>query len=896
MTADSRRADRIAQPGAPGIPADLVGFIDRLPRHGRRRAYLWREGVRWRTRTYDELHRRIGACAATLAAAGVGAGDPVLLQGPESADWIEALLGTLLAGGVAVPLDAGAPAGFREKVARKVGARVLIAPSSVDPPGGIRRILLGSWSDAAGPPPRATPAPGDRAEIIFTSGTTGDPKGVVLTHGNLASDFAPVLHAYLARRRLVAALGELRCLSTLPLSHMFGQALSVFIASYLGLTVVLTPPRPREILEAAGRRRAWALFTVPRLLDLLAAEVRRLLAGRGLLESFDRRRERLAGRPFWFQALAFPAVRRLFGWRFRLLVVGGAPLPEPVQQFWERCGYLLIQGYGLTETAPIVAISNPFERRAGSVGKPLGIQEVRLGPGGEVQVRGPNVTPGYLGAADEGMQDGWFRTGDVGEFDTQGRLRIRGRLKDMIVTPEGENVYPVDVESAFRDLPGVRDVAVLGLPLPGGERVHAVLLLERDAGAAAIVARANERLLPRQRVRGHTVWPGDDFPRTATGKVKKGVLRERALQSETAGTGGPAGAEGMSSVRLLVSRTAGVRPETLTPATRLVEGLGLASLDLVELAVAIEEELGVSVPEELLATASIGDLESLAASGGAAAVTAATPVPAADMGGTADIGGVTTGGPPGGLQMPRWARGGPVHAARRLLEETLYRAVVFGFAWPQVRGLERLRGVPPPYLLVANHHSYLDTGLFKGLLPRPLRGRIAPGMTTRHHRLAFGERSGGRGRFAIEWFQVRLVQFLFHAWPLPETAGFRHSLAYAGELMDEGYSILIFPEGRHLPEGTAEPFRKGIGIFARELRAPVVPAAIEGTGRVLPDWAWLPRFGRTRLLLGAPLRIGPEEEAGEATRRIETAVRELQNELRAGGPPRRAGQGAPGPP
>jgi long-chain acyl-CoA synthetase len=906
VATDPRRADRIAHPGAPGIPADLVGFIDRLPHHGRRRAYLWREGVRWRTRTYDELHRRIGACAATLAAAGVGPGDTVLLQGPESADWIEALLGILLAGGVAVPLDAGSPAGFREKVTRKVGARVLLAPSSVEPPGGVRRILLGAWSDAAGPPPRATPAPGDRAEIIFTSGTTGDPKGVVLTHGNLASDFAPVLEGYLARRRLVAALGELRCLSTLPLSHMFGQALSIFIASYIGLTVVLTPPRPREILEAAPRRRAWALFTVPRLLDLLAAEVRRLHAGRGRLDSFDRRRERLAGRPFWFQALAFPAVRRLFGWRFRLIVVGGAPLPEAVQQFWEGCGYLVIQGYGLTEAAPIVAISNPFERRAGSVGKPLGFQEVRLGPGGEVQVRGPNVTPGYLGAAGEGIEDGWFRTGDVGEFDAQGRLRIRGRLKDMIVTPEGENVYPVDVESPFRALPGVRDVAVIGLPLPGGERVHAVLLLERDADAAAIVARANERLLPRQRVRGHTVWPDDDFPRTATGKVKKGVLRDRALQSDAAGSGGQAGAEGTSSIRLLVSRIARVRPETLTPGTRLVEGLGLASLDMVELAVAIEEELGVGIPEELLATATIGDLEALAApertavsAATAAAAGSAAAAPAAPGSAPPDAAPVlaeaTAGGPPpGGLDMPRWARRWPVRAARRLLEETLYRAVVLGFGWPQVRGLENLRGVPPPYLLVANHHSYFDTGLFKGLLPLPLRGRIAPGMTTRHHRLAFGERSGGWGRFAIEWFQVRLVQFLFHAWPLPETAGFRHSLVYAGELMDAGYSILIFPEGRHLPEGSSEPFRKGIGIFARELRAPVVPAALEGTGRVLPDWAWIPRFGRTRLLLGAPLRVEPEEEAGEATRRIEAAVRELQGRLSRGAPPRSPVKG-PGP-
>src|SRR3989442_9459466 len=608
----SRRPMRLSTDQAGPARGSLLTYVDDLTRFGAREAYLWREGARWRRRTYAELHRRILACAAVLSANALKPGEPVLIQGPESADWVEALCGALWAGGVVVPLDAGTPDDLRARIAHAVGARLILAPPRVEPPRGVGRIDLGSWTNAPpGPGAPAPPGPDGRAEVIFTSGTTGDPKGVILTHGNLLSDFAPIERAYRRRESLVRAAGRLRFLSTLPLSHMFGQAISVFLPLTMGLTVAFVPPRPGEVIEAAGRFKAWGLFTVPRLLDLLGAEVRRTLADAGALESFERRQERLAGWPFYLQAPLFWRVQRLFGWRFRLIVSGGAALPEPVDALFRRGGYLVVQGYGLTETAPIGSVSNPFDPRAGSVGRPLSMQEVKLGPGNEVLVRGPNVTPGYLGTDPKAIDDGWLRTGDVGEIDARGRLRIRGRLKEVIVTPEGENVYPDDVEAAFDGLPGVRDVCVIGLPLESGERVHAVLLMAPGADPLEAVSWANGRLLPRQRVRGHTVWPEDDFPRGATGKVRRRMVRERALalERDTTAARGASAAPPASGVRGLVASMARVRPETLLDTTRLVEGLGFASLDLVELAAAIEEESGVRLAEERLGEATVGDLE-----------------------------------------------------------------------------------------------------------------------------------------------------------------------------------------------------------------------------------------------------------------------------------------------
>ncbi len=884
---------------------NLLSYVEGLCRFGAREACVWREGVRWRRRTYADLRRRVLACAATLRDAGLKAGDAVLIQGPDGADWVEALLGTLQAGGVAVPLEAGTPDDLRARIAAKVGGRLLLAPRTTAPPGDARRIDLGSWGDRAADAhdPGADPAPEDRAEIIFTSGTTGDPKGVILTHGNLISDFAPIERAYLKRERLVRRAGTLRFLSTLPLSHMFGQAMNVFLPFTMGLTVVFVPPRPRDIIEAARRTKAWGLFSVPRLLDLLGAEVRRALAEEGTLEALERRQERFADRPFYVQAALCWRVQRIFGWRFRLIVSGGAALPEPVDLFWRRSGYLVVQGYGLTETAPIVSVSNPFDRKAGSVGRPLAIQEVKLGPGNEVLVRGPNVTPGYLGSGQGAIEEGWFRTGDVGEFDEAGRLRIRGRVKEVIVTSEGENIYPEDVESAFRGLPGVRDACVLGWPLERGERVHAVLLLEPDTDALEAVRRANERLLPKQRARGQTVWRGEDFPRTSTGKVRKGLVLESAmaLERETLAAAAP-GASGLppasGGVRRLIASLARVRPESLQETTRLAEGLGFASLDLVELAAAFEEEFGLNLPEDRLGEATVGDLERLvlaaASEGGSPGpgrpAVPLSPLPAGDVRAPSGAGPVDldeTAGPGesarsqvtsrGALRMPRWTRHRPVRWARRCVEEFLLVPFVRFYARPEIVGLEHLNGAPPPYLFVPNHRSYMDTGLFKAMLPRSLRGRIAPGMTTRYHRVFFGQAEGSVALYLKESFQVRLVEFFFNAWPLPETAGIRASLSYAGELMDDGFSILIFPEGRHVPPPGMEPFRKGIGIFARELRAPVIPACVEGTDAVLPDRRYWPRLGRTRLIFGPPLFIDPDADAAEVTRRIEAAVQSLRS-------------------
>lgn len=869
---------------------NLLSYLDELPRYGSRPLYLWRDGVRWRSRSYETVHRRSLACAAVLTGSGLEPGETVLLQGPETADWVEALHGIFRAGGVAVPLSPDAPEDFRRKAAGKVDGKFLIAPPSLTVPSGVRRIDLGSWTSVpSGELPEVDRGLDDRAEIIFTSGTTGDPKGVILTHGNLVSDLAPIERKYRGWSPYIRPLGIIRILTTVPLSHMFGQVIAAFLVPFMGLTAAFTPPRPREVIEAARRHGAFGLITVPRLLDLLAAELRREIRNHWNPDAFERRRRRFAGRSFLRQSIAFRSIQRCFGWRFRFIVSGGAALQPALVTFFEELGYLVAQGYGLTETAPVVTLSNPFQRGSHSVGRPLQGQEVKVGPKGEILVRGANVSPGYIGGEGETIsEDGWFRTGDIGEVDAQGRLWIRGRLKDVIVTPEGENVYAADVEKVFQEIGSVREACVVGLSTEGGEDVHAVLLLNAGADSKDTIRRANSLLQAKQRIRGHTVWPDEDFPRTHTGKIRKGTVIEvvRALRQGISAE--QAIESGRGDLRVIVARVARVETESIEETTLLAEDLGLKSLDLVELVATIEEEFDLTLPEEGMEMATFGDLRCLVESAGRGTPSGPRDrlpeehLPAQQQGKVGDAEAEETQPAPlpgkgwkGRLTMPHWAATWPVRWFRRALEEAIMYPLIALHTRTKVAGRVHLESLEPPFLIVSNHRSYMDAALIKKCLPFRLRGGVTTGMTTRYLRCAFGEVTGSFWRYAKECFQTFVLQLLFHAWPLPETAGFRSSLFYAGDLADRGFVLLLFPEGRHVPEGSLEPFREGIGLFARDLRCPVLPVYLEGSATVIPAGARWFRFGRTRVVFGRPLSVPADVGGAEATRKVEEAVRAL---------------------
>ncbi|MGH9662591.1 MAG: AMP-binding protein, partial [Bryobacteraceae bacterium] len=451
---------------------------------------------------YDDGYRTLrwrycdvaAAARAFAARPGIAPGDKVLLWGENRPEWIAALWGCLLRGAIAVPLDARASWDFVDRVRRIVGGRVLVAGDEVSVPACEIPVwpLSGVTGAAA-----FSPTPNETAQIIFTSGATAEPKGVIITHRNVLANIVPVEGEVAKYRKYSRPFAPIRFLNLLPLSHLFGQAMATFIPPMLpGVVVFMHGYNPGEIVRQIRARRVSVLVSVPKILEVLREHVLRIVP-----QAATPMDARWPAR--WWR---YRRVHRLLGWKFWAFIVGAAPLEPELEQFWRNLGFVVIQGYGLTETAPIVTLNHPFHTAAGSVGKPIAGVEVKIAADGEILVRGDNVTPGYFGMPPSG--DEWLHTGDIGELDAEGRLAIRGRKKEMIVTPEGLNVFPEDVERVLNSLPGVREAAVVG-----PDRVHAVLALDPGASAEEIVRQANARLEDHQKIRGVSLWPqGGELP------------------------------------------------------------------------------------------------------------------------------------------------------------------------------------------------------------------------------------------------------------------------------------------------------------------------------------------------------------------------------------------------
>lgn len=827
---------------------------------------VYDDGYRTRTHRYQEVGAAAAAFGARLQAAGLAKGDAVLFWSENRPEWIAAFWGCLLAGVVAVPIDYRASPSFAREVARIVRARLVLLGTEVAPvaAAALRSELADtsfwplpevSWADRR--TPSAVPHfKDDVAEIIFTSGATAAPKGVVITHRNLLANIVPVEREVLKYRRWGRPFFPLRFLDLLPLSHLFGQAMATFIPPMLrGTVVFMHGYNPAEIVRQVKRRRVSVLVCVPKILDVLREHV--VLNEGGVENRAEEPAERAvspAGRSRTGLAARVARrwwrhrrVHRDFGFKFWSFVVGAAPLDPSLEEFWSRLGFLVIQGYGLTETAPIVSLNHPFAARRGSVGKPIAGTEVRIAEDGEILVRGENVTSGYYGDEPhdtEAFEGGWLHTGDVGGLDADGRLFVRGRKKEMIVTPEGLNVFPEDVERVLDSLPGVRESAVVGVRRHGEERVHAVLVTDEGVSADSVVREANAQLTEPQRLRGASIWPRPQLPRTeGTSKLKRGEIRHWVESGEAPAA--PAGGEGLEAILARFAGGRAVGRETT------LEELGLTSLDRVELAVALEGRYGARLDEGRLGEArTVGEVEEMLRAPDAGRVEAE-------------------------WVMPAWNRRLPARWVRNASLATWVLPATRAFAWLHVEGLEHLSGLEGPVVFAANHQSHLDTPALYAALPPRWRYRVAVAMAKEYFAAHFHPAGHSRAQRLSKRLLYGLAALFFNAFPLPQReAGARRTLGYIGELLDEGWSVLIYPEGRRTETGAVGHFRPGVGMVGSRLAVPIVPVRLEGLDRVLHRSWRMARRGRVRVAFGAPI-VAADEDYQALAAAVEEAVRRL---------------------
>ncbi|HEY7097300.1 MAG TPA: AMP-binding protein [Terriglobales bacterium] len=834
----------------------LLEYLARFLELGSETAYVQKRGYRRESWTYRQVAQTAFQFARELESRNIGKGDRVLIWGPNRAEWVAAFFGCVARGVIVVPMDDAATTDFAQRVFRQVGAKLTVCSRAHINPG-MPSVILEELTarvshHSADKYPRTDLAANDTLEIVFTSGTTADPKGVIISHGNVVGNVTPLedeIRKYLKYEHWVHPV---RFLNLLPLSHVFGQFLGIFLPQLLAGTVIFQDAlNPTELVATIRRERVSVIVAVPRLLQSLKEKIERDLQEEEQYESFQQRYRLSEGKHFLRRWWIFRDIHRRFGWKFWAFICGGAALDSVTEEFWGRLGYAVVQGYGLTETTSLVSVNHPFRLGKGSIGKVLAGREVKLAPDGEILVRGSGVVSGYWqgeslqGASSEAD---WYHTGDAGEFDAAGNLYFKGRKKSVIVTPAGMNVYPEDLEGALKRQPEVKDCVVVPFAQQQNAEPCAVLILRDTSNPTGVVSRANQELAEYQKIRNWFVWPEDDFPRTSTQKPRTNVIVERI---EASRAGEPQNSSALSE---LISRVTG---RTATPSSNLDADLNLSSLDRVELMSALEDRYQIDLSEtSFSALNTVADLEAL-------------------LNGGSSIRAV--------YHYPAWAQRWPITWIRFITNYTLLLPAVFLLGWPRIRGRENLRGLSGPVLVISNHIGDIDVGFVLMALPARLRNRLATatgGEALQILRTPSASRNLiVRAYDRVKWF---LGVSLLNLFPLPREAGFRQSFAYAGESVDRGYSVLVFPEGHHTKDGKMLPFRTGIGLLANNLQIPIVPTRIDGLFELKKAGKKIARPHAVTITIGKPVQFEAGKDPAQIARELQEKIEELQEQHKEG--------------
>lgn len=547
----------------------------------------------------------------------------------------------------------------------------------------------------------------------------------------------------------------------------------------------------------------------------------------------------------------FRRIHRSLGWKFWAFISGGAALPDQTETFWNRLGYAVIQGYGLTETTSLISLNHPFRSDKGSIGKLFPGMEMKLDATGEILVRGENIAAGYWGGQQRQSvvgEDGWFHTGDLGQIDDQGRLFFKGRQKSVIVTSAGMKIYPQDLERALCEQPGVKESVVIALERDGNAEPCAVLLLENPrVDPRAAIQNANKSLAEFQQIRQWFVWPEPDFPRTPTQKPLLPRIRAAVAEAKLSTQ---AETPGASPLGELVARITGHPLSALSPGTALDAELNMSSLDRMELMSALEGRYQVDLNEETFSEIkTVGQLEELLQN------------PSASR---------------HDYSYSRWGQNWLVTWIRLAVYYLLVWPATYILAAPRVKGRENLRGLDGPALVVSNHVTYVDIGWILAALPARFRHRLATAMRgERLREMLHPSAELNLFQRLTEHLRYFLVIALFNVFPLPRESGFRRSFSFTGDLADRGWNILIFPEGLTTPDGQLHDFRAGIGLLAAQLQLPVIPMRLDGLFDLRQAERIITRPGHVRVTIGKPVRFAPDQEAQEIASELKRRVAEL---------------------
>ena len=864
--------------------AHLASLVEDFRRHAGQTAVVAHRGNRGFRTSYAELAHRAGRFAAELDRLGLAPGDRVVLWGANSAPWMAAFFGCVLRGVIAVPLDSAGSPDFAQRVIRDVSPKLIAGDLSLLTalaPDQTPQISLSQLDELLPPTPNFAVSPAVTAEaplqIVFTSGTTSEPKGIVHTHANVLASTLPIereMQKYLKYERI---FHPLRFLHTVPLSHVFGQFMGLWLPPLLAAEVHFADQlEARRIVDLIRRERISVLIAVPRVLELLRAH---LLARFPTLAAQLESSVTLSLHRRWW---LFRHVHHALGWKFWAAIAGGAALPSELESFWNRLGFALIQGYGMTETTALITLNHPFKVARGTIGKVLPGREVRISDDGEILVRGAMLasTIWHDGRPHQ-RESEWLATGDLAARSDSGDLRYLGRKGDLIVSASGMNIHPEDLEAALKHQPQIRDCVVVPIATPNGAEPAAVVLSSAtEAELQQAIRDANSTLAAHQQIRRVLRWPETHFPYTATGKLLRRVVAAWAANVATGhaqNASSPASADPLTEVLIgLIAAITRESPPNPNGQLRLSEDLHLDSLGRVQLQTALEARLGLQLEDDSLAA-----IENLAQLRTLVGQSQDAPAPSADQPKALSE------RPPSESRdeniYPRWPWSWPIAALRIVFIELIMRPLVWLLGAPRVQ-----RPAAPlpagPLLIIANHVTAYDGALILYALPGTLRRRVAIAMAGemlldyRHAR-----NQGNPLLNLLAPAAYLLITALFNVFPLPRRQGFQRSFSHAGQAMDRKYSVLIFPEGTRSRDGQIHPFRPGIGLLARQSQTAILPVALIGLSELASSTklgSWV-RSGQLQIRVGNPIHPSEHPDPAALAAQLESALRTLYESAQA---------------
>jgi long-chain acyl-CoA synthetase len=856
--------------------------------------------------SYSELRSMAESIASWLVAQGIQPGARVAILADNHPRWVAAYLGVIAAGAAAVPLDTAYHSDQVAKLLRDSGASLIVCDSKHLPVvheavagSDIVVVLTESGLRPEGQPGTAVPTkpvadfdgifaqpsaefrpvprgPDDLASLLYTSGTTADPKGVMLTHANLLGE-AEAVFAWAHIGPADAVLG------VLPLFHVLSQMANLLLPLVAGTRVVyLSTLNTTELLRALRERNITAFAVVPQFFYLIHDRIFKEVEQKGRFARLAfgwMRRVTVLGRAMGFNPgrVFFCRIHNLFGNRMRLIVTGGSRFDTKIGRDFYSLGIDVLQAYGLTETCGGAFVNPPDENVIGSVGKPLkGIEANIVNPqvsddgspaSGEIVMRGPIVMKGYWNrpeATAEVLKDGWLYTGDLGYIDQRGNLFITGRRKEVIILANGKNIYPEEIEAYYLHSPFIKEICVMGMEgTAGSEKLYAVIVPNFEVLRQRKVVNAKEvirfdveglsaKLASTKRISGYEIWQ-EDLPRTTTRKLKRFEIEKR-VQAGKRGDGGAELAvvkpltpeEGSWLEQASIQRALKVirefspnPPENIRPGDNLELDLGLDSMRRVELLVAVEQELGGDVEESelsgiytvrelldaVMASAASGKTASKQQFAGWSAVLREDPTDPAVMAIT--------------KSRPITDRGIFLFTRLIRLAWRIRSRIEFG----GVENIPRQGG----YLLCSNHQSFIDPLILLAVLPVGLISRMFAVGTSEIFGTGFMLRVAGLMRTVVVDPDANLIPAMRAG-----AFGLRH-----------GLGLVLYPEGERSIDGTPKTFKKGAAILSIHLQVPIIPIAVDGIYESWPRGKPFQKFAPIKIKIGEPMMPPPEAEASE---------------------------------